>query len=67
MPAGIAVGTLAIGAAGAANAGWLAASILALEDSALAQRLRVERQTMSEAVAQKSATAQGRLDALLAP
>ena len=39
MPAGIPVGTLAIGQAGAANAGLLAAAILALEDKALAARL----------------------------
>ena len=39
MPAGIPVGTLAIGQAGAANAGLLAAAILALGDHALAGRL----------------------------
>jgi 5-(carboxyamino)imidazole ribonucleotide mutase len=39
MPAGIPVGTLAIGNAGAANAGLLAAAILALDDAALAARL----------------------------
>ena len=39
MPAGIAVGTLAIGGSGAANAGLLAAQILALGDEALAKRL----------------------------
>ncbi|MDH4379122.1 MAG: 5-(carboxyamino)imidazole ribonucleotide mutase [Vampirovibrionales bacterium] len=39
MPAGVPVGTLAIGPAGAKNAALLAASILALHDSALAQRL----------------------------
>jgi len=39
MPAGIPVGTLAIGRAGAANAGLLAASVLALHDAALAARL----------------------------
>ena len=38
MPAGIPVGTLAIGEAGATNAGILAASILALNDEALAER-----------------------------
>ena len=46
MPAGIAVGTLAIGGSGAANAGLFAAQILALGDEALAQRLiewRAER------------------------
>jgi len=39
MPRGVAVGTLAIGAAGAANAGLLAAQILALHDEALRGRL----------------------------
>lgn len=39
MPKGVPVGTLAIGEAGAANAGILAASILALNDPALAKRL----------------------------
>ena len=39
MPAGIPVGTLAIGEAGATNAGLLAAAILALSDEALAERL----------------------------
>jgi len=39
MPRGVAVGTLAIGAAGAANAGLLAAQILALNDEALRARL----------------------------
>jgi 5-(carboxyamino)imidazole ribonucleotide mutase len=39
MPAGVPVATLAIGDAGATNAGLLAASILALNDPALAQRL----------------------------
>jgi 5-(carboxyamino)imidazole ribonucleotide mutase len=39
MPAGIPVGTLAIGKAGAANAALLAAAVLALNDKALAERL----------------------------
>ena len=39
MPAGVPVGTLAIGPAGATNAGLLAASILALSDAGLAERL----------------------------
>src|SRR5512145_2280585 len=49
MPAGVPVGTLAIGAAGAANAGLLAAQILALADAALAARLEAlrARQTAS--------------------
>ena len=55
MPAGIAVGTLAIGEAGAKNAGLLAAQILGLSDPALAERVEAfrTRQTasVSEAVA----------------
>ncbi len=43
MPRGIAVGTLAIGEAGAANAGLLAAQILALSDAALARRVKTFR------------------------
>ena len=43
MPRGIAVGTLAIGEAGAANAGHLAAQILALNDPALSRRVRAFR------------------------
>jgi 5-(carboxyamino)imidazole ribonucleotide mutase len=43
MPAGVPVGTLAIGEAGAANAGLLAAQILALEDGALAERVEARR------------------------
>jgi 5-(carboxyamino)imidazole ribonucleotide mutase len=43
MPKGVAVGCLAIGAAGAANAGHLAAQILALSDPALAKRVRAFR------------------------
>ncbi len=65
MPAGIPVGTLAIGKAGAANAAWLAASILALSDEALAKRLQKTRQDMSEAVARKSEAAQEKLTSLV--
>jgi 5-(carboxyamino)imidazole ribonucleotide mutase len=43
MPAGVPVGTLAIGGAGAANAGLLAAQILALGDDDLARRLEALR------------------------
>lgn len=50
MPAGVPVGTLAIGRAGAVNAGLLAASILALNDAALAQRLDRWREAQTEAV-----------------
>jgi 5-(carboxyamino)imidazole ribonucleotide mutase len=56
MPAGVPVGTLAIGEAGAANAGLLAAQILALEDQALAARVETlrARQTASVPEAPKS-------------
>ncbi len=52
MPAGIPVGTLAIGKAGAINAALLAAAVLALSDSALAERLDAWRAKQSEAVAE---------------
>jgi len=65
MPAGIPVGTLAIGKAGAANAAWLAASILALEDDALAARLTEERAAMAGKVAKKSESAKKKLASLL--
>ncbi|HSG55879.1 MAG TPA: 5-(carboxyamino)imidazole ribonucleotide mutase [Paracoccaceae bacterium] len=55
MPAGIPVGTLAIGEAGATNAGILAASILALTDEALAARLKDFRTAQTAAVAEKPA------------
>ena len=50
MPAGIPVGTLAIGKAGAINAALLAASILALGDPALAGRLAAWRKQQTDAV-----------------
>ncbi|OAN60960.1 5-(carboxyamino)imidazole ribonucleotide mutase [Magnetospirillum moscoviense] len=52
MPGGVPVGTLAIGKAGAINAGLLAASILALGDNALAARLEAWRARQTEAVAE---------------
>jgi 5-(carboxyamino)imidazole ribonucleotide mutase len=52
MPAGVPVATLAIGKAGAANAGLLAASILALSDGALAGRLDAWRQSQTDGVAE---------------
>jgi 5-(carboxyamino)imidazole ribonucleotide mutase len=52
MPAGIPVATLAIGEAGAKNAGLLAAQILALEDPALAQRLADYRAALTASVAE---------------
>jgi 5-(carboxyamino)imidazole ribonucleotide mutase len=51
MPAGIPVGTLAIGKAGAVNAALLAAAVLALHDSALKNRLQSWRAQQTEAVA----------------
>lgn len=50
MPGGIPVGTLAIGKAGAINAGLLAASILSLSDEALAKRLKAWRQRQTDSV-----------------
>ena len=52
MPAGVPVATLAIGKPGAANAGLLAASILALSDEALAARLEAWRQRQTDGVAE---------------
>ena len=53
MPAGVPTGTLAIGEAGATNAGILAASILALGDTALSERLQALRAAQTEKVAEK--------------
>ncbi|MDJ0613627.1 MAG: 5-(carboxyamino)imidazole ribonucleotide mutase [Rhizobiaceae bacterium] len=53
MPAGIPVGTLAIGKAGATNAGLLAAAILATTDEALAERLDKFRESRTAAVAEQ--------------
>jgi 5-(carboxyamino)imidazole ribonucleotide mutase len=52
MPAGIPVGTLAIGKAGATNAGLLAAAIIALNDAPLSKRLDAYRHKQTEAVAE---------------
>jgi len=52
MPGGVPVATLAIGEAGAANAGILAAQILALSDPALAERLSAFRTAQTESVAE---------------
>ena len=53
MPAGVPVGTLAIGEAGATNAGLLAAAILAGSDAALRDRLKAWREARSDAVAER--------------
>ena len=55
MPAGIPVGTLAIGEAGATNAGLLAAAILALGDPALSERLKAWRAAQTAGVAERPA------------
>jgi 5-(carboxyamino)imidazole ribonucleotide mutase len=55
MPGGIPVGTLAIGKAGAINAGLMAAAILALHDSNLAERLAAWRQAQTDNVAAEPA------------
>jgi 5-(carboxyamino)imidazole ribonucleotide mutase len=53
MPAGIPVGTLAIGKAGAVNAGLLAASILATTDDALAARLDEWRRKQTDSISER--------------
>ncbi|WP_386683914.1 5-(carboxyamino)imidazole ribonucleotide mutase [Loktanella sp. R86503] len=53
MPRGFPVGTMAIGTAGAANAGLMAAAILALHDPALAKRLDQWRSDLSASIAQE--------------
>ncbi len=53
MPAGIPVGTLAIGKAGAVNAGLLAAAVVALQDDTVSKRLDDFRARQSDAVARE--------------
>jgi 5-(carboxyamino)imidazole ribonucleotide mutase len=53
MPKGVPVGTLAIGPAGAANAGLLAAAILARSDPAIREALAAYRRAQTEAVAER--------------
>jgi 5-(carboxyamino)imidazole ribonucleotide mutase len=54
MPAGVPVGTLAIGKAGAINAALLAVSILSLSDSAISQKLDEFRETQTETILSNS-------------
>ncbi len=61
MPAGVPVGTLAIGKAGARNAGLLAARILARSDAQVADRVRAQRGRMAEEVEGKDAALQAKL------
>jgi 5-(carboxyamino)imidazole ribonucleotide mutase len=65
MPAGIPVGTLAVGQAGAANAAILAAEILALADPELAGRLAAARRELSAKVEARSKEARTKLLSLL--
>jgi len=51
MPGGVPVATMAVGKAGAQNAAYLAAQILALSDPKLKKRLRDRRRQMAEGVA----------------
>ena len=55
MPAGIPVATLAIGKAGASNAGILAAQILALSDQGLAEKMQQHKEKLAKGVEEKSA------------
>jgi 5-(carboxyamino)imidazole ribonucleotide mutase len=61
MPAGIPVGTLAIGKAGARNAGLLAGRILARGDAAVAEKVRAQRARMAREVEAKDAALQQKL------
>jgi phosphoribosylaminoimidazole carboxylase PurE protein len=65
MPAGIPVGTLAIGKAGAVNAAILAAEILALGDEGLAGRLETARKEMADRVEARSREAGAKLASIL--
>lgn len=60
MPGGIPVATVAIGKAGAKNAGYLAAQIMALSNTALAAKLRDERQANAAEIQSKNAALQDR-------
>lgn len=63
MPAGIPVACVAIGKAGAKNAAYLAAQILATSDEELAKRLLAERAAQSDAVIAKDRDLQAKLNA----
>lgn len=61
MPGGVPVATVAIGKAGAKNAGYLAAQVLALNDGALTDRLNEDRVSNRESIQQKNAEVQASL------
>lgn len=65
MPAGVPVGSLAIGKAGATNAGLLAAEILAVSDDGLRERLQALRAQQAERVVRKSEKARADLPRLI--
>ena len=62
MPGGIPVATVAMGKAGAENAAYLAAQILALSDAALTERLKKERAANADQVRARDAALQERLN-----
>ena len=61
MPGGVPVATVAIGKAGAKNAGYLAAQILSVADAELAQRLVDERAANAQAIRDKNSELKGKL------
>ena len=62
MPAGIPVATVAIGKAGAKNAAYLAAQIIAVSDAKLAEALRQERADNARGIEEKNAELQAKLN-----
>lgn len=60
MPGGVPVATVAVGKAGATNAGWLAAQMLALSDATLAQKIKQAREKQAQAVMDKDELLQAR-------
>ena len=61
MPGGVPVATVAVGKAGARNAGYLAAQILAVADDALAERVAEQRRAEAAKVAEQNETVQAEL------
>jgi 5-(carboxyamino)imidazole ribonucleotide mutase len=61
MPGGVPVACVAVGKAGAKNAGYLAAQILATADADLGARLKAEREAAAQVVLDKDASLQARL------
>ncbi|EKX37760.1 hypothetical protein GUITHDRAFT_154875, partial [Guillardia theta CCMP2712] len=61
MPGGVPVATVAIGSAGATNAGYLAAQMIAIADPALYERVKQDREKNAEAVRQKDKALQEKL------